>query len=1108
MHFFNIKKKLFLSICFIVAFGEVCFPSHPNHLERSMGFQDREITGTVRSTEDGSPVSGVNVAVKGTTTTSRTDASGKYVIRISESEAILIFSNVGYEEQQVTVGNKSVIDVSFTPDEKVLEEVVVTALGIERETKSLGYAVGKVAGEDMVNVPQENVVNALAGRVPGVTISQTGGPGSSVSMVIRGATSLSTDNQPLFVVDGVPMQNTLNNASTSRGDRNEVDYGNVISDINPENIESVSILKGPSAAALYGSRAGNGVVLITTKAGKKSDGLGVHFSTSNVFEIPYEFVDFHYKYGNGNISGGGETYSESSAYWGGPQLDVGIKAPHFMSPLDENGNKIPIELKSYPDNVKNFMETGITSVNNLAVAGSNSLGTYRVAYDMMRHNGMLPNSDLKRDALSAAAEFQIRHDLRVSTNLNFLRSHSPNRPATGRGANPLYAAYNWSAIDIRDMEDFWLDGAENIAQRRPAEGQDNPYFLSYGLTNAYTRDHAYGNVRVDWTIAPSFSVFGRISHDVFNEAQETKIPWSYSRMHKGGYFLDDFVNQETNMDFLATYRKKANGFDISVSGGANSMFQQNKIQSMGGPELSVPGLYRISNIPNANRSTWNNTSMKRIYSILGTASVGYQETIYLDVTARNDWSSTLPAENRSYFYPSASLSWLVNNTFKLPEQVSLFKIRGGAAQVGNDTGPYELYNALGIGSWGDLVTTNISDILKNPQLKPEIATSYEGGVDIWLFENRIKFEGTYFYVENKNQILNVSTAPSSGFSAAKINAGMLSSRGLELALITTPIRNRNGWDLDVSLNWSRTRTTLDALTGDLQYHEFWRDNNGGAYTWLGEEVGDLYSRGYLQVTDPTSPYYRWPILDSNGEWQEDNTITAMEKVGNWNPDFLMGGQLSLRYKRFSLSTSFDWRSGGQFLSWTYRYGESDWRSQRQLDMLIPGGGYAAGEMADLLRSDPERYIIPRNGNFPRVGGHTQETGGLQLPDGYWDGGFIPGVIQQEDGSYVEHLGGDGTNLLRITDMFPWGFNKQVTFDSDFLKLREISLGYSIPKVGGLRNVHVSVYTRNIMLWTKAKIGVDPERAFRVDGGGFRQGIEWNNVLPWTMPIGFKLSVSL
>jgi len=387
----------------------------------------------------------------------------------------------------------------------------------------------------------------MAGKVSGVTINSTGGTGSTTSMVIRGAKSISPnrDNQPLFVVDGIPMQNTLNNgAGGQRGDRNDVDYGNVISDINPENIESISILKGPSAAALYGSRAGNGVVLITTKSGRSDQGLGITFSSSNVFEMPYRYVDFHYKYANGDRP---DHYNEGSAYWGVLPLDQGYTAPHFMSPLDENGNKIPIELKSYPDNAKNFLETGVTSVNNLSVSGSRGFGSYRVSYDMMRHNGMIPNSDLKRDAISSVAEFNVGQTIKLRTHLNFLRSSSPNRPATRRGANPLFALYNWSAVDVRDMKQIWLPGQEHIAQRRPGTGQDNPYFLAYELTNAFTRDHAYGNVEAEWKPLENLTLLGRVAHDMFNENQETKIPWSYSRASKGGYYLDDFANQETNM---------------------------------------------------------------------------------------------------------------------------------------------------------------------------------------------------------------------------------------------------------------------------------------------------------------------------------------------------------------------------------------------------------------------------------------------------------------------------------------------------------------------------------------------------------------------------------
>src|SRR5690554_6935794 len=397
-----------------------------------------------------------------------------------------------------------------------MNEVVVTALGIEREKRSLGYAIGEVGGDDMVDVAQENMLNALAGKVSGVTINQTSGPGSSVSVVIRGATSLSNDNQPLFVVDGVPMVNQLNNVKR-QGDRNEVDYGNVISDINPEDIESVSILKGPSAAALYGSRAGNGVILITTKSGKKGEGLGISFSTSNVIETPYRYLDLHYKYANGNRQ---DRYDEGSAYWGGPDLDKGILAPQWNSPLDENGNKIPMELKSYPDNMKNFLELGFTSNNNLAISGSTDAATYRIAYDRMDHNGMIPNTDLKKNGISTSASYNLSDKLKVSSNINYVTSASGNRASTGRGTNPLAAVYQWSNVDIRELRDYWAEGGEHIQQLTPNINADNPYFLAYGITNAFEREHAYGNIKLDWNILPELSVMGRITHDASNEKRE------------------------------------------------------------------------------------------------------------------------------------------------------------------------------------------------------------------------------------------------------------------------------------------------------------------------------------------------------------------------------------------------------------------------------------------------------------------------------------------------------------------------------------------------------------------------------------------------------------
>ena len=1067
------------------------------------------ITGKVTSAVDGSSMPGVNVLVKGTQTGTTTDANGNYTLDVSESNATLVFSYIGFNTVEVKAGSKAEIDVTMQEDVATLDEAIVTALGISREKKSLGYAVGNVAGKDIVNVPQENVVNALSGRVAGVTVNQTSGAGSSVSIVIRGAKSLSNDNQPLFVIDGVPVSNSLNNLRLM-GDRNNVDYGNVISDINPDDVESMTVLKGPSAAALYGSRAGNGVILITTKSGKKGKGLGVSFSTSNVFEKPYEYLDVHYKYANGDRN---NALSETSSYWGGPQLDVGNTAVQWNSPVGADGKKIPTELRSYKDNLKNFLQTGITSTNNVAISGSTEKATYRVSYNLMNNKGLIPNSDLKRNSLAASATYQAHKQLKLSTNLNFIRSNSDNRPSTvSRGANPLQAAYLWSHIDIRELKDYWKPGAVDVAQRSPTS-DDNPYFLAYGINNGFTRDRAFGNVKLDWDILPGLSAFARVSHDIFMENRETKIPLSYSRVKNGGYYNQEFSRQETNSDFLLTYRKKIQDIDFSISGGGNVMRQSGKDMYTGGSTLTVPGLYRVSNIPVGALTYTNGSDRKEIYSIYGTGSLGYKNMLYLDVTARNDWSSTLPRANRSYFYPSASLSWLANYTFRLPEEISLLKFRAGWAQVGNDAGAYQLLPTLATSSYGNTVIGTVPEKLLSPNLKPEIATSQEYGVDFGFFNNRLRFEGTYYYTENKNQLLDITVASESGYTGEKTNGGLLASRGVELVLGVSPIRERNGWNLDVNLNFTRNRTKIKSLVPGMDYYMLWDDNNGGSFTWVGEDIGNLYSRGYDKVEDVNSPYYKWPILAaSDGQWVASNDMKAREKVGNFNPNFIMGGQVSLSYKRFNLSASFDWRAGGQFQSATYRYIESDWRSQRQLDNLIPGGLYSTDELVALLKSDPEKYIIPQNGNFPRVGGHTKETGGFAF-DGANDGGFVPGVIANKDAagniiSYTEHLGGAGTVIAPITDTYPWSYSKQYTFDASFIKLREISLGYNIPNIGPFRSATVSLFSRNIMLWTAAKVGIDPERAFQAENNRFKQGIELQNVMPWTMPVGFKVSFNL
>lgn len=1069
-----------------------------------------DVRGTV--TDVNGPVSGVTVTEKGTTNGTTTDGSGNFSLNVSSSSAVLVFTSIGYKSQEVAVGGRANVSVFVESDAQELEGVVVTALGLKRDAKSLGYSVGVVDGKEMTKVAQENIFGGIAAKLPGVTLNETSGPGSSVSMIIRGANSLTTDNQPLFVVDGVPLISGLNN-QRQMGDRNIVDYGNAISDINPDDIESISVLKGPSAAALYGSRAGNGVVLITTKSGKKGERATVNFSTNNVFEEPARFLDFHYKYASGNRTA---ILDESSAYWTGLPLDQGITAPQWNSPLDASGNKIPIELRSYKDNMKNFLRTGITSTNNVSVTGGTARGNYRISYNNMTNIGMIPNSGLQRNSLSTALAYEIYNNLRVSSNINFTRTNSDNRPTTAsRTANPLEWVMAYPHVNVLDLKDYWMPGQENVMQRRVFGNGDNPYFLANELTNAFVRDRVYGNVKLDWDIAPNLTSFVRLAMDLTSENRETKVPHSYSRAARGGYYLDNLSNNEINADFLVTYKKKVSDFDISVSGGGNYMYQTGRGAYMGGNEITIPGLYRISNVPQNLLSVSNSTSQRLIFGVYGVASVGFKNQLYVDVTARNDWASSLPVSDQSFFYPSASFSWLASETFNLPSTVSLLKLRAGWAQVGNAPGAYQIHPTIGIGSYGPLVIQAMPGTLRNPALKPEIAASSEFGVDLNMFSNRLRFQGTYYHVANKNQQLPIPLPESSGFERTYVNAGLIASRGWEFAVGGTIVQNKN-WTWDVNANFYRNRTKVEKLVDGFPVLALWEDNGGGVLAKEGELLGNLYSRGYQYVTDEHSEYYRWPILDAQGKWQNNNDPDARVKVGNYNPDFQVGLQTTLQYKKFSLGLSFDWRQGGQFMSYTYRYGGSNWMSARQMRELIPGGNYSEQELRELLKSDPEKYIIPQNGNFPRVGGYDQASGGY-LNDNFgtaisgYDGVFIPGVISDGAGGFIEHLGGPGTVIYPASRQFSWSHSQSVTFDASFIKLREVTLGYELPKVWKFRTARVSVFSRNIMIWTAAKIGIDPERAFLPNSGPqgqsstfFRQGIEMQNIMPMTIPVGFKL----
>jgi TonB-linked SusC/RagA family outer membrane protein len=1098
---------------------------------RPMLQDDITVTGMVTSSEDGMGLPGVSIILKGTNAGTVTNQEGRYTIEVP-GDATLVYSFVGFESQEVSVSGRTVIDIVLTESMAALQEVVVTALGIKREEKSLGYSVGRVGGQEFTRVAQENFLSSMAGKVSGVTINSTGGTGSTVSMIIRGAKSLSNDNQPLFVVDGVPLESRLHNIA-GFGSDNRVDYGNVIADLDPESIESVSVLKGPSATALYGTRAGNGVVLITTK---KANGAGMKVSvTSNtVFDLPVRYLNTQQKFSTGFFSfrpedvGGGvlPPIRTSDGTGAGPETDKGYWAEQWDAPLDANGMPVPTEVVSYPDNVRDFLnDYAFTTTNGVSISNSSPLVNYRLGVTNMTHTGLIPNSDLNKNNLSLSASSKVRDNLTLSTDINFINSYADNRPANNRGTNPLQWAYSHPVnIDINRLRDYGT--GTNI--KRLDGDYENPWFLAHDVNNSFNRYQLFGNVVVNWDISSKFNLMGRVTMSKTDEVRETKIAPGYSKEpNNGAYGIASSNSLEQNMDVLATYKNEWQDFSLTGSVGGNVRYGKASSisnSSKSGSGLVVPNLFTVANISSGALDYSNFRNQRGMNSVYAMANLGWRDAVYLDLTARNDWSSTLPANNNSYFYPSASLSVILNELVDMGNKVDLLKIRGGLAEAGNDTDPYRLVPTYeNAGQWGDAVRLGKQSGLLSPNLLPEVATSFEIGAELKMFSNRLRFEGTYFTIDNRNQILRVPLPASTSFTGVQINAGLLQSQGIELMLGVTPISTPD-WNLDLNVNYTKTDTRILSLAEGIPFIEFWDQawvkNIGYVKNdEIGEDgrIGNLYSRKVQRVTDETSPYYGYPILGSglDAEWVGEEQYS---KVGNYNPDFIMGMQTSLSYKNFTLSMTFDWRSGGQYVSQTFRYLSESVHTQTWLDELVhPGdlGGEPSQALRDWVVANADQLLLgdrlrPVGGPTPEYGGFPESFSGVTV----YDGTFAPGVMgyHDENGKFIldhENLGNPGTVFLPYVVSYPWEIGQANMFDADYIKLREVSLNYRLPanlvRKLKMQDVNFSIYSRNIMLWTKdAALGVDPERAYQPEGGRFLQGVERYNVNPWVVPVGFKL----
>jgi len=1067
--------------------------------------QRKEIKGTVTN-EKGEFLPGVSVVVKGTTVGTTTDKNGTFTLSVPGDAKILSVSFVGMEPQEISIGTLTQFNLTMVESAIGLEEVVVTALGLKREKKALGYSVGEVKGEQLTETPQVNVLNALQGKVSGVRISQmNGNVGSSVSIIIRGAKSLSNDNQPLFVIDGVPVSNTMNNLY------NGSDMGNAISDLNPDDVESVSVLKGASAAALYGSRAGNGVILITTRSGLKGrKGIGVSVNSSTVFDIITDIYPYQTKFGSGKAGAHILEQAENESW--GSQLDVGENWVQW------NSNGVAVPLVSYPNRIKDFMRQGYTLTNNVAVDGNNNNGFFRLSVGDMKNIGMIPNTDLKRSTINLNMQYKLSDRLSVTANINWNETGSSNRPnTTGDNRNDIVRSlYEKGAqVNILDLKNYWLPGMEGIQQLVNASKQNNSYFLANENTNSFSRDRLISKVQFDWAITRGLSLMGRFSRDAFNENREMKRAYSTTTDMKGYYNNSDSYNKETNIELNLSYKKQiSENWNINSFVAANRRFVYGRALSNTASSLVIPQLYTISNgVPGTitYSSSWYK---KAVYSVYGMASIDYKGMVYLDLTGRNDWSSTLPKENRSYFYPSASLSVLLSEMFTLPEWITFAKFRAGSAQVGNDTGPYNLDPSFSIGvDWGTVKQMYMGGNLTNNTLKPERATSNEVGVDLKFLKNRLGLEATYYIIQNRNQILSISLPVESGASSKSINSGNIESRGWEINLTTTPlIAGDFRWDMNFS--FTKNKTYLKELAEGLSNIDFFsiEGGNGVIRTKVGELMGDIWEKPILRVTDPASEYYNYPIVSSSGKYQFDNNPANMVKIGNTNQDFILGIQPTFSYKSFSLYANIEWNQGGEFYSnsWIFMHNNGVNESS------FSGAAYDKNKsIVDQIKANPDAFF----GDW--VGGRLPELGGFPWPNPvpanrYEDASFNPGVYEQTvDGvkTYVENLGDPA--LTKWLDPFNanQASNRKVVdravFSSTYVKLREVALAYRLPKRWieniKIQNASIAVVATNIYEWTKAGIHIDPERAYRNTGYSWVQGSEYYNMMPWTGSLGFKLN---
>lgn len=1043
--------------------------------------QSQKVIGRITAKSDGQPVVGAAVLVKGTSRGTVTNAQGEYTIS-AQTNDVLRFSFVGFKSFELKVPASGKLDVVFENEETVLNEVVVTALGIAKEKKSLGYAVQELKTKDLAEAREGNLVNALSGKIAGVQITNSQGGMGSSRIVIRGETSIAGNNQPLFVVDGIPVDNSQLGVGTT-GSR---DFANAISDINPADIESISVLKGPNAAALYGSRASNGVILIKTKSGKSASqkGLGVTLNLGYTADKLLVLPEYQNVFGQGTggqfsyVDGKGGGVNDATDESWGPKMD-GRLIPQFFS----DGKPAPFV--AHPDNVKNFFITGHTTNVGLSVAGSNDKIDYRFSYNNSNQTGVIPNTDITKNTFGVNSTFRLNDKLTLTTSANFVRTGSDNLPGTSGRGNSVMLQFLWFGrqVDTELLKDYNKGGFDYNWNH---SYYSNPYLQQYENTVEQRRDRIFGNVNLAYKITDWLTANVRTGNDYYTDKRKFKVAYGTNGTPFGSYTEDGYVVNENNTDFNLSLHKGLNkDFDLDwlVGGNLRSNFNEQNYQQA--PKLAVSGLYTLNNSRDPLVS-YNILRKQRVYSAFSSAQLGFRNYAFLNLTARNDWSSTLPAGNNSYFYPSVNASIVLTDAFDIKSDVLSFaKIRGGWAEVGKDTDPYQLINTYPFNlPFGSSPLLTVSDVLLNSNLKPEITRSTEVGLDVALLKNRVRVDLSYYNTDSYNQILKADVSPTTGFKQKLLNAGHINNHGFEAMVNFTPLQTESGFKWNVGINYSRNVSKVISLDDQGFLNDYKLGTNGSLSVLASKDkpYGALFGTAYLRNANGDI------VVNSNGIPARDPNLQVL---GYYTPKWMGGITNSFSYKGFNLSVLIDTKQGGSIYSATNATG----KYTGVLIETLQGRDAEHGGLA---------YYYPNN-NTSAV--PVQVINNTSAPQG---------VTVYNDGIIVNGVTADGKPNTTIVSAERYykgvysnssGINEASVFDASFIKLREVKLSYVIPQKlvnrFGLQNLTLSVYGRNLAFLQRKATNIDPETAFNTGNTG--QGLE-SLQLPTTSTYGVNLSV--